>query len=137
MKRNMMLGFFALTLMACFAFAGNGTEMNVTIPFDFYAGSQLIPAGEYKFEMGALNHGSASSVIMRTKDGSGVSVLVTMPDVNRSTFQNHLRFNQYGAKYFLSSIAISSHKANLKPTKLEQELRSQLDNRDTILVAER
>jgi hypothetical protein len=139
MRKTMVLGtVLALTLMAGFAFAGTGIGMSVNIPFDFYAGTQLMPAGEYKFEMGPLSGGSESSVIMRTKDGTGVSILLTRPDGKAGSLTNHLRFNQYGRKYFLSGIAITTHKTIVKTNKLEQELRSQMEQTGTtILLAQR
>jgi hypothetical protein len=140
MKKNIViLGFITvLTFVAGIASASNGIQLNAAVPFAFYVENQLLPAGEYKFEMGAIGIGaSASSVIVRAKDGTGIRILITMADTDENAFSNHLRFNRYGDKYFLSSVAIRSYKANLKSTKLEQELRSQIEKAEsTTLVAQ-
>ena len=127
----------ALSLMAGLAFAGMGVAMHVNVPFDFYLEDQLLPAGEYNFEMGSLGGATASSVTVRATDGTGIMMIAALPGVDSNKVMGHLLFNQYGEKHFLSGVSIRGHKATLKMLKFEKELRSQLEKtRSTTTVAQ-
>jgi hypothetical protein len=129
MKRNLALLSIlaAFSLTATIAFAGAGGTMRVVVPFDFYLEDQLVPAGEYAFEMASVNSVTSSAVTVRSDEGEGIRLLLTMPGTESDAAANCLRFNKYGEKYFLSSISIRGHKANLKTFQLEKELRSQVE----------
>ena len=128
----------AAILWAGFAFAGTGTNMQVTVPFEFYLEDQLLPAGTYSFEMGSGSEAISSSVTVRSCDGNGIRLLVTIPGPGESAGMNQLRFNQYGDKHFLNSVSIQGHKATLKPFQLEKELRSQIkQEKTTTTIAQR
>jgi hypothetical protein len=130
MKRNLALLAFVAVLVSGFAFAGIGTHFGVKIPFAFYIEDQLLPAGEYDFEMGG------SAIVVRTKDGIGVRFLATMSGANEKSAADFLQFHRYGDKHFLSNVAIGSHKANVKIAKTEQEVRSRIEKaREVILAA--
>ncbi len=140
MKKNLaVLSVMAvLSLMAGFAYAGAGIEMRISVPFDFYLGNQLLPTGEYTFQMDSGNYATGSHVLVLSADGKGDKMLFTTPGTDRSTDFNQLSFNKYGDKYFLSSILIGGHKASLKEFSLEKELRSQLEKKPgTIIVAQK
>jgi hypothetical protein len=135
MKKNLvLLGVVAMLAgMTGLLFAGAGAEVQIAVPFDFYVDGELLPAGEYVFNMGPVGPVTASSIVIRSKDGAERRLLVTMPDVNENTGNASLKFRQYGDKYFLSSVAIRSYKANLKTTTLEKELKAQAaGRRDTL-----
>jgi hypothetical protein len=128
MKRNLVLMSAAVMaiLWAGFVFAGARTEMRVSVPYDFYLEDQLLPAGNYQFEMGSGSAATASSVAVRSEDGTAIRLLVTLPDVDQDATISQLKFNQYGEKHYLSSISIRGHKATLKMPNAEKELKSQL-----------
>jgi hypothetical protein len=130
MKKNLVLLSLVvvLSLMAGFAYAGSEVAMRINVPFDFYLENQMFPAGEYRFEMGSGNSAAASHVTVWATEGKEIKMLTTLPGIDAHATLNHLRFNSYGDKYFLSSISIRGHKATLKMFKLERELRSQLEN---------
>ena len=137
MKKNIvLLGFVAaMFVVAGAAFAGMGVQLRIDVPFAFYVEDQLLPAGEYRFEMGAVGIGNtASSVVVRTMNGTGIRLLVTMGDTNENKSLDRLHFNQYGDKFFLSSVAIHNYKANLKSTKLERELRTQIEKAGQVIL---
>ena len=126
-KSTVFLSLIAATILwAGLSFSGITSSMQVNVPFEFYLEDQLLPAGAYHFEMGSGRGATASSVTVRSIDGDGIRMLCTLPEVDGNAGMNHLRFNQYGNKNFLSSISINGHKATLKTFKLEKELRSQL-----------
>lgn len=126
----------AVVLCAGFAFASEGTSMHVSVPFDFYLEDQLLPAGDYHFEMGSNSSVTASSVAVRSIDGDAIRLLVTVPGIDENDGTNCLRFNEYGNKHFLSSVSINGHKAKLKMFKFEKELKSQIEheNRTTAVA---
>jgi len=138
MKRNLVLSSIAaFGLMAAFAVAGTGFTMHISVPFDFYLEDQLVPAGEYRFDMASTNSATASFVTVRSTDGKGIRMLAATPGVDPDMDTNHLRFNKYGDKYFLYGISIRGHRASLKTFKLEKELRSQIEKSNgTVTIAQ-
>jgi len=121
----------AFTLMASFGFAGSGAVMRITVPFDFYAGSEQLPAGEYTFEMASGIEKTGSLVTIRTQKGVGMCMLVTRPGTD--AIDSKLLFNKYGNKHFLSSVSIQGFKAGVKMQKLERELRAQLQKQSNVV----
>jgi hypothetical protein len=124
MKKNLVI----LTLVAAFTFAnfgfaGAGTTMRISVPFDFYAGNEQLPAGEYAFAMGS----ESSTVTVRTKEGTGICILLAKPGTD--TTADRLLFNSYWNKHFLSGVSIQGVKANVRMAKLEQELKAQFQEK--------
>jgi hypothetical protein len=87
-----------LVLMAGFAMALNGLSLaqedtyhvTANIPFDFYAGSQQLPAGVYRFEVNYGDHsvtlrnkatGRSYELLARPADGEGFGEAVVEFDV--------------------------------------------------------
>ena len=138
MKRNLVLLTLVavLVVMASFASAGAGAAMRIHVPFNFYIQDQLLPAGDYRFEMGSGPSAVPSLVTVQDPDGTGMIMLTTPGGLDSDSDLSVLRFNQYGDKYFLSHVSIRGHKANVKMFNLEKELRSQYQNaRATTLFA--
>jgi hypothetical protein len=138
MKKNLVVLSLvaAFTLMTSFAFAGSGAAMRINVPFDFYAGSQQMPAGEYTFEMASGITQTGSLVTIRTHKGVGMCMLVTHP--GQDAIDSKLLFNKYGDKHFLSSVSIQGFKAGVKMQKLEKELRAQFQKqKDVVTIAQK
>ena len=132
MKKNIVLLSLVVVMVSAFAFAGIQIQLRANIPFPFYVEDQLLPAGEYNFEMGNR------AIVIRTKDGVGVKLLATMGGANQNKIGDFLRFNQYGDKYFLSGVATGRYKANVKSAKLEQEVRTRIAKaREVVLMAKK
>lgn len=95
------------------------TGMSVTIPFDFYVGTQKLPAGSYE-----VTH--PAEPLLRLYDGNKhVSTVFSNGVTNKSAPPNgQLIFNRYGDNYFLSEVRwIGSEKARqLLKSKLEIEI---------------
>ncbi len=128
----------AFTLMTSFAFAGAVATMHVSVPFDFYAGEQQLPAGEYIFEMGSSYLPTGGSVTVRTSGGAGIVMMLTRAGTEKNLDSNHLLFNKYGDKHFLSSVSIRGCKAGVKAQKLERELRAQIEkDRSVVRIAQK
>jgi hypothetical protein len=107
-------------VMGCMAFAGSGMALRVNVPFAFYVENQLLPAGEYDFTMGVLGPATASSILVRAKDGTGIALIATRPGFDKAANAGRLRFNKYGDKRFLTSVGILGYEANLKTTNHER-----------------
>ena len=123
-----------LTIMAVFASAASGVVMRGDVPFDFYVENQLLPAGEYDFAMGVIGGETASSVAVRTRDGSVVAFLTTKSDSVAKAANGQLVFNHYNGKYFLSSVECPGYKANLRKTEHEKEMVNQPETEQIALV---
>jgi hypothetical protein len=126
----------AFTLIASFGFAGSRAAMRITVPFDFYAGNQQLPAGEYTFEMASGLTQTGSLVTIRTQKGVGMCMLVTHP--GKDAIDSKLLFNKYGDNHFLSSVSILGFTAGVKMHKLERELRAQFQKqKDVVIIAQK
>jgi hypothetical protein len=118
------------------ASASNPTILRANIPFAFYADKELLPAGQYTFELRPICLGSAtaSAVAVRNQDGSLAAFLLTMPGTDYRANSDLLYFNRYGNKYFLSKVEALGFQANLKATKIEREIRAQIKSQDTVVA---
>ena len=106
MKRtalNMMLTLVCTAILAAIAVANIGPNlMTAKIPFDFYLGSQALPAGTYTVSRG----GSPSIVIFRNEKTAQSVGVVTNQSGHGNTMnkQAQLSFHRYGDQYFLGAI---------------------------------
>jgi hypothetical protein len=76
------------------------TQLMAHIPFDFFVGSQLLPAGRYTVKP------MADHSVLRISDGDGHSSLTLTTGVyNPSGVRNpQMLFNRYEGQYFLSEV---------------------------------
>ena len=135
MKKNLVIWIMVTIFgsMAGFVYAGAGIGMRINVPFDFYLEDQLLPAGEYSFEMDSGNYATAAHLVVWSVNGENNRMLFTSPGTVRNTNLNQLSFNKYGEKYFLSDVLVGGHKATVKTFKLERELRGQMDRVPSII----
>ena len=83
-----------ISILTVGVMAGTGLTLKANIDFPFYFGNQQLPAGEYVFDMGALQGGTASSVLLRKQDGTAVALIFTMPTLDQSAKAAQLQFHQ-------------------------------------------
>lgn len=109
----------AFTIFAPGAFA-QGKHFTFQIPFDFYAGTRLMPAGSYTVEHNTI--GGAAQIYDR--DGH-VATVLAQPGNNNVIGNNRIVFNRYGSMTFLSEIqwANSGTGYRVRESKLERETR--------------
>lgn len=104
--------------VSCAGLSAQNVELRADVPFDFYAGNTLIPAGEY------VVHARGPAVWLRGPGGTPVFASNT----NRTeslwpSRQERLVFNRYGNEYFLSAIWTSfTDGRQLIPTARQKEL---------------
>ncbi len=107
------------------ATAGTPSRMFADIPFAFYAGGELLPAGEYVFEMTSPgNHAATGSgVAISTRDGSVYTYLNAIRDDARGSSQVcAVSFTRIGGKYFISKVQNGAIVSGLPKTHAEKEM---------------
>jgi hypothetical protein len=130
----LLSGTFSLLFLVSPAQAQSGRLM-ATIPFGFYAGGTLLPAGQYKIEK--LQSGV---VMLSNRDANASAVLHTMETRNatREPRSGELVFNKYGENHFLAELWWPDQDNGRKtlPSKAEREL-AQARTRVRIVATER
>ena len=117
-KTFMFLSFVVvLTAMATVASAGSALVLRGEVPFDFYVGDQMLPAGEYHFEMGRVGDATTSSITVRTKDGKVAAFVTTRPGARQGMTPSQLSFSSHNGQFYLSSVECPGYKADLKNVK--------------------
>ncbi len=100
-------------------------SLTLKVPFEFYAGNHLLPAGEYVIEMLRGNSASAagSIIAVRARDGSIYRLLQTLPRASSEVKPPyHVIFTRLGDTYFLSKVQNSGVEINLPQTHTEREM---------------
>jgi hypothetical protein len=94
---------FALSLHPAKAHAQIVGELEVNVPFQFYAGNAKLPAGKYILHM--LDNSDLRIMEISTPDSS-TSALFEVEDAESNTVppKNELIFNKYGNRYFLTRV---------------------------------
>jgi hypothetical protein len=112
-----MLGLTALVPAAA---AQSGKTFRFVIPFDFYAGAVLMPAGEYTVSQAP---GTRATQIY-DRNGHVTSILPIVGN-SKPIGNNRMVFNRYGTMTFLSEIqwAQSETGYKLRESQLERETR--------------
>ena len=93
---------FAIVAMFCLfilsAYAGSGPALLFEIPFDFVAGDEFCPSGEYVVSQTA-NH----TLLIKKRDSSK-SVFLLANSLSGGKKQCQMVFNRYGDKNFLFQV---------------------------------
>ncbi len=112
MKNKMMRMVAMLALVMTFAVLSVSAQVRVerltaTIDFDFVAGGQTLPAGQYRFSFPG-GDGSRRIVLITKTDGSAQALVQILPVQNQteSDAVADLIFNQYGDQRYLASVQL-------------------------------
>jgi hypothetical protein len=127
MKKSLVVSFALVAMilgLAAAATAGSAPRMKVDIPFDFYLGDQMLPAGEYLIEMPNLMMASptGSFVVVRNEDGSVYHCLHANTGEYARGFAWQVTFHKYGETYFFAKVQNSSFVSTLPKTRAEKEM---------------
>jgi len=79
-------------------------HVTANIPFDFYAGSQQLPAGTYSFEVSYGNH----SVMLRNKTTGSSHELLARPVDGESFSEAVVEFDVIGDNHLLADLKTAS-----------------------------
>ncbi|MGC2529299.1 MAG: hypothetical protein WA639_16235 [Candidatus Acidiferrum sp.] len=136
-KRTLILAaVVALTVMASARAVQAQEAFVVNIPFDFVAGNQLLPAGEYSVKISGTQH----TLLLIDRKYSLASPFLNTNAVDASEIQSQskLVFNRYGHRYFLSLIwgAGDFQGRQLQKSAREKEiaLTAKVENQDQVIL---
>ncbi len=128
MKKALVVTVFLVAMVlgqVVTATAGTVYRVSATVPFAFNAGGQLLPAGEYIFDMAALGAYAAtgSALTIQTRDDSVFLYLNAIRgDVTNGSQACTVTFSRYGGRYFLSEVRNGAITSRLPKTSAEKEL---------------
>lgn len=93
--------FSALALVAAVGTARAQSPVNISVdvPFDFYVGDQLMPAGRYTVKRAARDTNRA--LLIAGEDGGDRAAAMTTPTVGREARQSALVFHRHGEQHYL------------------------------------
>src|SRR5688572_8058395 len=96
-------------------------HLSGVVPFDFYIGEQLFPAGEYVI---APQTGNANAIRVYDNRGNSAFVMTMSLTQNRSINANRLVFRRYGTTNFLTGIYWQGYPAgrDLVASKTERQI---------------
>ena len=123
---------YTLAFASMLLFAASGTaqaqttgRVEVKVPFSFYAGTTLLPAGTY-----FIDNDPAQEPVMEIDSAQGQAkayLLTEQVDANRAPSDSHLTFDAIGGKQFLSQVWTQGELTGyqLPETSLENRLERQ------------
>jgi hypothetical protein len=117
-----------LMLLAAFTVAHAQTARRavVEVPFDFYAGQRQMPAGRYTVR--PVSQDGAKLLLIQSEDGRTAATVATNTDSGKAPADGaSLTFRQYGDRYFLARVFITSAAPGreLPTSKAEKKLRDE------------
>jgi len=126
----------AILLLASTASAQQ-TNMKVNVPFDFFVGEQVYPAGEY-----TLRSMAGNDAMIRIDGRSEVrsAMLPSNPcAVRQRSEQTKLVFHRFGDSYFLYQAWIAGNRdgRQFSASHTQRQLAQNIHNGDTVVVAAR
>ena len=95
-----MLGLFLMLAVGSVQ-AQSGGKLEVTVPFDFQIGGEVLPAGAYSIKRLTQN-----SMVIESADGQQRVIAQTPGAVEKSgtAARERVVFRQYGEQYFLAQV---------------------------------
>lgn len=124
MKRAAFVILIAVSAGSVIGAFGIGVpKVKATIPFAFFVGNDLVPAGDYIFEMRAANFGAAtgSCFVLRNDTGKILQLVAAVPgDTARGGAC--VVFNRYGDKHFLHNVQAAGFGATVGKSRAEKEI---------------
>jgi hypothetical protein len=121
------ISYLALLALGIFCTSGSlhaqSHEIRAVVPFDFFVGNQLLPAGSYKFI-----RQSDDLILIGNRDQNIAVLTPSYSDSSSRVNESDLVFNKYGDRYFLNGIHCTSIAVNVEiPTSgLEKRTQHQL-----------
>jgi hypothetical protein len=107
MKKRICISLLAMTLLVSLAVpapasAESGATLVANIPFDFYVGGRLVPAGEYKVSRLSPD---GSALLVRSADGrESVIAPARAVEADRQDGRRaRLTFHRYGGQHFMAA----------------------------------
>ena len=128
MKNRICVSLLALSVLVSIATAAPTSAKSVDgtkaqVPFDFYIGDRLAPAGEYSVR--SLNDDESALRISNGRQGASV---LTNSASETGKRRPRLVFHKYGNQYFLRAVwGTDNMGRTLRETKRERNLRKEIE----------
>ena len=119
----MTLSFLVSLATVAPAYAGSVDGIKASVPFDFYVGDRLIPAGEH-----AVRSLSGDEAALRISNGRQGAIVLTNSVRERGNGEGRPRlvFHKYGDQYFLAAVwGADNTGRKLRESKRERSLRKE------------
>jgi len=109
-----------------------GADVKVTIPFNFYAGDQSLPAGTYIVKTEIAHR----VIILRGEKTPGLFVTTNRLEAANLPEHGQLTFKRYGSNYFLQEVWVAGRGEGqqIRVGKLERELASKSKPVEMVMV---
>jgi hypothetical protein len=126
-KRNVLetVTVFAIAALALTAFvpaaSAQGKTFSLLVPFDFYAGTTLMPAGKYTVSQTPFTRATQ----IYDQNGHAATILPIVTN-SRLIGNNRMVFNRYGSMNFLSEIQWGHSDTGYKLPESSLELEARL-----------
>jgi hypothetical protein len=99
--RNILAVGVSLIALSALSLAQDSTyQLRVNVPFDFYAGAQQLPAGNYLFSVNYETH----AVMLRNRESGRSFALVAIPADADKAGQAYAEFESSGGSYRLADL---------------------------------
>jgi hypothetical protein len=133
LSRLVALSLFAMALTGAALAQDNAHVVRASIPFRFYAGSQLLPAGEYTISVNMESH----SIILGQKATGSRSFLLGLPDDGSRDDRTVLTFKLAGDEvYALRELQGPDLGVSFKARALKPAMSVQNQSQSVEIVAE-
>jgi hypothetical protein len=113
---NIVVTLSVIAALSIAGFAGLSGPIKANIPFDFMAGGQKLPAGEY-----AVRTGTQSTLEIRNLKTKQTVFAISQGLEVRAGSKPQLVFRRYGNQYFLAKATDYSSGIELPKSKAERE----------------
>jgi hypothetical protein len=128
MRKRICLSLMALSFLISLAtvspaYAGSVDGIKTQVPFDFYVGDKLVPAGEH-----AVRSLTGDEAALRIGNGRQSAIVMTNYARGRGDGEGRPRlvFHKYGDQYFLAAVwGADNTGRTLRESKLERRLRKE------------
>src|ERR1041384_2286343 len=119
---------FLVVLGLPIAQAQSVRQLIVHVPFDFYVGDRMLPAGAYSISALDMNAAGEPLLLRSEENNTTIAVLTNSAEAKgRKLYAPHLLFNRYGDQYFLTSAWPDAHAGRALPQSgRERSLRREL-----------
>jgi hypothetical protein len=102
-KKNLLSLAMSLALLMSTAAQAQSTHLKVTVPFEFTAGTVLLPAGEYEVKTVGPSGGPLLSIRSLNSD-KGLYIGSNSCESLNPVADSKLVFHRYGEQYFLAEV---------------------------------
>ncbi|HYL39313.1 MAG TPA: hypothetical protein VEV17_25565 [Bryobacteraceae bacterium] len=89
-----------LVVASCMGLQAQVLDARAEVPFDFWLGQKLMPAGEYLI----YHMGTGAVMLQERRDTRASAIFLAQPTSRADRREGTLEFTRYGNAYFLSKI---------------------------------